>query len=64
MKTIISNNDGFKYIVEIDKMSFPEGYTKLAFSTEWDHARRDGSEQKQFEIFLTEQQLANLKDLL
>ena len=64
MKTIISNNDGFKYIVEIKEVEKPQGYTKLTFSTEWDHARRDGSEQKQFEVFLTAQQRANLKDLL
>jgi hypothetical protein len=64
MKTIISNNDGFKYLVEVNKISNPAGYTHLKFSTEWDGARRDGSEQKKFEIFLTGQQLANLKDLL
>jgi hypothetical protein len=64
MKTIISNNDGFKYLVEVKEVDSPKGYTKLCFTTEWDHARRDGSEQKKFEIFLTSQQRANLKDLL
>lgn len=64
MKTVISNNDGFKYLVEVSNISTPDGYTHLKFSTEWDGARRNGSEQKKFEIFLTGQQLANLKDML
>jgi hypothetical protein len=64
MKTVISNNNGFKYLVEVKEIEYPKGNTHLKFTTEWDGARRDGSEQKKFEIFLTEQQRANLKDIL
>jgi hypothetical protein len=64
MKTTIIDNDGYRYLVEIKKIDYPKGYRHLKFSTEWDGARRDGSEQKKFEMFLTEEQLSNLKDLL
>lgn len=64
MKTVISNNDGFKHIVELRKVAKPEGHTQVRFLTEWDNARRDGSEQVQFEILLSPDQLKNLKDLL
>jgi hypothetical protein len=64
MKTVISSNEGYKYLVEAKKVSYPDGYTHLKFLTEWDGARKDGSEQTRFEIFLTDQQLANLKDIL
>jgi len=64
MKTVISNNDGFKHIVELKEIEHPTGYSLLKFSTEWDYARRDGSEQKKFEIFLTAQERINLKNLL
>lgn len=64
MKTVISNNEGFKYLVEISNISTPIGYTHLKFSTECDDALHNGSEQAKFEMFLTEQQLANLKDML
>lgn len=64
MKSTILDNDGYRYLVEINEIDRPNGYTHIKFSTEWDGARRDGSEQTKFEIFLTEQQRANLKDLL
>ena len=64
MKTTIINNDGYRYLVEINEIDYPKGHMHLKFSTEWDGARRDGSEQKQFELFLSKQQLANFKDLL
>jgi hypothetical protein len=64
MKSTIINNDGYRYLVEVREIDRPKGYIHVKFSTEWDGARRDGSEQKQFEIFLSAQQLANLKDLL
>jgi hypothetical protein len=64
MKAVISNNEGFKHFVEVQEVSSPIGYTHLKFSTEWDGALRDGGEQTKFEVFLTPQQRANLKDLL
>ncbi len=64
MKATISDNDGFKYLVEVKEVDYPKGYTHVKFSTQWDGATRDSSEQKKFELFLTEQQRANLKDLL
>jgi len=64
MKSTIIDNDGYRYLVEINEINHPKSYTHLKFSTEWDGARRDGNEQKQFEMFLSPIQLANLKDLL
>lgn len=64
MKTIISETDGFKTIVEITTLKRPAGYSELKFSTEWDGARRDGSEQIQYRLVLSPLQLKNLKDLL
>lgn len=63
MKTTISDNDGFKTIVEIRDVSRPAGYKQIRFMTEWDYARRDGSAQVQYELILSPAQLANLKDL-
>ena len=64
MKSTIIDNDGYRYLVEVKEIDHPNGYTHVKFSTERDGATRDGSEQKKFELFLTEQQRANLKDLL
>jgi len=64
MKTIISETDGFKTIVEVSSVKHPAGYSELKFSTEWDRARRDGSEQVQYRVLLSPSQLKNLKDLL
>jgi hypothetical protein len=64
MKTVISETDGFKTLVEVRSVKRPGGYVELKFSTEWDGARRDGSEQVQYRIVLSPLQLKNLKDLL
>jgi hypothetical protein len=64
MKTVISETDGFKTIVEINKVTNPKSYVELKFSTEWDNARRDGSEQVQYRVVLSPLQVKNLKDLL
>jgi|688.fasta_scaffold101819_9 hypothetical protein len=64
MKTIISETDGFKTLAEVKSMLHPAGYVELKFSTEWDGARRDGSEQVQYRLLLSPLQLKNLKDLL
>jgi hypothetical protein len=64
MKTTISETDGFKTIVEVSKVTSPKGYVELKFSTEWDNARRDGSEQVQYRLLPSPLQIKNLKDLL
>lgn len=64
MKTIVSETDGFKTLVEVKSVKRPAGYVELKFSTEWDGARRDGSEQIQYRLLLSPSQLKNLKDLL
>lgn len=64
MKTVINDTEGFKTILEIRDVLRPKGYKQLRFSTEWDHARRDGSEQVQYTLLLSPSQLKNLKDLL
>jgi hypothetical protein len=64
MKTIVSETDGFKTIAEVKSVKSPAGYVELKFSTEWDGAHRDGSEQVQYRLLLSPLQLKNLKDLL
>jgi hypothetical protein len=64
LKTVISSNDGFNTIVEIKNVMSPIGYKQIKFSSEWDHARRDGSEQVQYTLVLSPTQLKNLKDIL
>ena len=64
MKTIVSETDGFKTLVEVRSVKRPAGYVELKFSTEWEGARRDGSEQVQYRLLLSTLQLKNLKDLL
>lgn len=64
MKTIVSETDGFKTLVEVRSVKRPAGYSELKFSTEWEGARRDGSEQVQYRLLLSPLELKNLKDLL
>jgi hypothetical protein len=60
MKTVLSNNDGFKYLVEVVEINRPAKHTKLSFSTEWG----DGSEQQSFQVILSPEQRLFLKELL
>ena len=64
MKTVISENDGYKTIVEMRQVSNPAGHTHLRFLTQWDHAKVPKEEQVKFEIILSPNQIKNLKDLL
>jgi hypothetical protein len=64
LKTVVTSNDGFHTIVEIKDVMRPTGYKQIKFSSEWDHARRDGSEQVQYTLVLSPTQLKNLKDIL
>jgi hypothetical protein len=64
MQSIISETDGFKTILKLTPVSSPRGHVELQFITEWDNARRDGSEQVQYRLTLSADQLHNLKELL
>lgn len=64
MRTTISETDGFRTILEVTDIARPAGHKQIRFLTEWDHARRDGSEQVQYSVMLSSSQLKNLKDLL
>jgi hypothetical protein len=63
-RKIISDNDGFKTIVELIDVSKPQNHVQIRFLTEWDHARRDGSEQVQYSMILSSEQRQILKELL
>lgn len=64
MKTVISETDGFKTIVEVTDIAKPADHVQIRFLTEWYHARRDGSEQVQYSVILSRAQVKNLKDIL
>jgi len=64
MRTTISKTDGFRTIVEVTDISKPADHVQIRFLTEWDHARRDGSEQVQYRVVLSPLELKTLKDLL
>jgi len=64
MRTTISETDGFRTIVEVTNITRPAGHVQVKFLTEWDHARRDGTEQVQYSVTLSRAQLKNLRDLL
>ncbi len=64
MKTTISETDGFRTILEVTDIAKPADHVQIRFLTEWDCARRDGSEQVQYSVTLSREQLKNLKDLL
>lgn len=63
-RKIISDNEGFKTIVELSEISRPANHIQLKFLTEWDHAKRDGSEQVQYTMVLSSEQRKMLKELL
>ena len=63
-RKIISDNEGFKTIVELSEISKPSNHVQIKFLTEWDHARRDGSEQVQYTLILSPEQQQVLKELL
>lgn len=64
MRKVISDNDGFKTILEVIDLAKPSGHKQIRFLTEWDHARRDGSEQVQYTLVLSPEQQSVLKELL
>jgi hypothetical protein len=64
MRTTISETDGFRTIMEVTNITNPADHVQIRFLTEWDRARRDGSEQVQYSVTLSLAQLKNLKDLL
>jgi len=64
MRTTISETDGFRTIMEVTDITKPADHVQIRFLTEWDHARRDGTEQVQYSVTLSRAQLKNLKDVL
>ncbi len=64
MKTVISDIEGFRTIVEITSVARPAGHVQVKFSTEWDRTRRDGTEQVQYRLLLSPSEQKNLKELL
>lgn len=64
MRKIISNTDGFKTIVELIDVAHPVGHKQIRFVTEWEKARRDGSEQVQYTLILSPEQQIALKEML
>jgi hypothetical protein len=64
MRTTISETDGFRTIMEVTNINKPADHVQIRFLTEWDRARRDGSEQVQYSVTLSSAQVKNLKDLL
>ena len=60
----ISETDGFRTIVELTEIINPTGHTEIKFLTEWDNARRDGSEQVQYRLVLNSAQRQALKEFL
>jgi hypothetical protein len=63
-RKIISDNQGFKIIVELTDVLKPSNHVQIKFLTEWDNARRDGSEQVQYSMTLSSEQRQLLKELL
>lgn len=63
-RKIISDNQGFKIIVELTEVFKPKDHVQIKFLTEWDHAKRDGSEQVQYTMTLSPEQRQMLKELL
>jgi hypothetical protein len=51
-------------MVEVRDVTHPVGYKQIKFSTEWEKARRDGSEQVQYTLLLSPLEIKNLKDIL
>jgi hypothetical protein len=64
MKTLISNNNGYEVLVELNTPSYDIGKQSVIFYTRWNDAKNPNELQKKFEMFLSESELKTLKDLL
>lgn len=63
-RKVLSEVDGFKTIIEFKEVLKPVDHVQIKFLTEWDNARRDGSEQVQYTLILSSEQRQTLKDFL
>jgi hypothetical protein len=66
MKKQIDNSAGMKTFVELRPLENPQnpGWKYLKLTTTWDDARNPNEEQTKFDICLTPEAFAALKDLI
>lgn len=64
MKTLISDNNGYKIFAQVTKLSQPDNLTQVRFSTQWDNAKNPEEFQVKCEMFLDNEALARLKAVL
>lgn len=62
MRTLISNNNGYKTYVEKNDYLRSNGNKQIRFLTVWEDAKDPTGEQVKFEMFLTPEQQKKLKD--
>jgi hypothetical protein len=64
MKQLISQNGGYKVYAEMKQIDYPEKTKVLQFSTEWDNSKSPETEHVKFTMFLTDDQLSTLKQMI
>jgi hypothetical protein len=64
MKTLISNNGGYKLYAEIVKPVRDVGQVQLRFTSQWNTAKNPDEFQTRFETMLTVKELSVLKSML
>jgi hypothetical protein len=64
MKTLISDNGGYKLYAELVKPMRDTGQVQLKFSTQWEGSKNPEEFQSMFEAMLTAEELDRLKNLL
>ena len=66
MKKLIDNSGGMKTFVELRPLTDPQhpGWMYLRLSTTWDNAKNPNNEQTKFDMCLTPEALATLKDFI
>jgi hypothetical protein len=65
MKTLISNNGGYKLFAEIREIPLSKDHEfELRFTTAYEDAKDPTDEQVKFQLVLNEEALSNLTDLI
>ena len=65
MKTLISNNGGYKLIVEVtDPIKHTDGDVQIRFLTQYEDAKNPDELHVKFGAVLTKEQRQTLKDIL
>ena len=64
MKSLISDNGGYKVYAEVNEYLRSNGNVELKFSTVYDHAKDPEHAEAKFKMILTPEQRKALKDLL